>query len=64
MSENQNPAPHTLDKAALLAKRQELVQLKHGLEMKFNNVVGQIELIDQILGGKFVPAEATEEKPT
>ena len=46
-----------------MAKRQELVQLKNGLELKFNNVLGQIEMIDQILGGQFVPAEAKEEKP-
>ena len=63
MNQNQNPVPHTLDKTALMAKRQELVQLKNGLELKFNNVLGQIEMIDQILGGQFVPAEAKEEKP-
>ena len=59
---SQNLAPLTLDITALKQKRQELFQLKEALQLKYNNLLGQIEVIDGLLAGQFSPKEASEKK--
>jgi hypothetical protein len=46
------PAKLEVEVSALLRKKQELLKLKDGLQLKYNNVIGQIEIIDEILSGK------------
>jgi hypothetical protein len=45
---------------SLHKKRAELIQLREGLNLRYNQVLGQIEMIDAILAGELKPKEETK----
>ena len=62
MTQNLENSLPSLDKTGLTQKRQELCQLKDSLQLKYNNILGQIEMIDQVLSGQFAVKDASEKK--
>ena len=63
MTESKSPIkPPTinLERTALINKRAELTTLKEGLNLRYNQLIGQIELIDEVLNGKLSLPDKTE----